>query len=309
MEIDLPDDASLPPGPTVLSPATPHLEAEIAHLLALPPARRRAVTSPLLDRALALIATKLPASEAQIADHLIKARLASERIELAQLERASRFSPSRPPFAVLRRPGLVVVLRQDQLPVALTVHHLAVRAMVNFGVARIAQIAFRAGAEDPSLVNTVVTAKEGFRWLDQALGWFWFQSQSSPLVARIDDILQGIGEVSLDHLWQALFRAWPPDHIPSPRALRTLCTQVPRFRVARQTVAATERTAPAQAPRAESDQVVLRLFRRFGPQIEGSRLQEISQHLGVASARLSRYLRSSPFVLEPRPGLFRLIGS
>jgi len=112
--------------------------------------------------------------------------------------------------------------------------------------------------------------------------------------------------VDLDDLTAALFRRWAPENVPSRRALQTLCAQVPTFRVKRNSICL---AAPGEATLTPADQSVLTLFREFGPLIEGHRLPEIAQTLNLSCAQLGRHLRSSPFVLEPSPGVFRLVGS
>ena len=69
------------------------------------------------------------------------------------------------------------------------------------------------------------------------------------------------------------------------------------------------RSQGAPRPLPERERTVLQLFESCGPQIEGHRLHEICQRMGLAAGPLGRQLRASPFVVEPRPGVFRLIGS
>ena len=173
-------------------------------------------------------------------------------------------------------------------------------------MAQVGRIGFLSNADDNDLVTAVLSAKESFRWLDERLGWFWFESERSPLVRAIAKVLQVAPAVDLDDLTAALFRRWAPENVPSRKALQALCGQVSLFRVRRSTVSLAN---PADAALTPSDQSVVTLFRDFGPHIEGHRLPEIAAALGVPCAQLGRHLRGSPFVLEPSPGVFRLVGS
>ena len=103
-----------------------------------------------------------------------------------------------------------------------------------------------------------------------------------------------------------LFRRWAPDNAPSGRTLRALCSQIPSLHLDGNMVALSNQGAPATLP--ERERTVLKLFESCGPQIEGHRLHEIGQRMGLAAGPLGRQLRASPFVVEPRPGVFRLIG-
>jgi hypothetical protein len=282
------------------------LEMEVAEILSTRQRRAEWPPTPLLDRALELIATQLPASEADLSKRVVAAGLARAPVDLARIERAARFRDTPPPFAVLRRDGFVIAVPGGKLNLAATIHGLAVRAVVNWGMAQVGRIGFLSNADDPAFVTAVLSAKDSFRWLDDRLGWFWFESERSPLVRAIAKVLQVAPAVDLDDLTAALFRRWAPENVPSRRALQALCGQVAIFRVRRNTVSLTNPAEPALTP---SDRSVVTLFRDFGPLIEGHRLPEIAVSLNVPTAQLGRQLRGSPFVLEPAPGVFRLVGS
>lgn len=282
------------------------LETEVAEILSTRQRRAEWPPTPLLDRALELIATELPASEADLSKRIVGAGLARTPVDLARIERAARFRDTPPPFAVLRREGFVIAVPTGKLTMAATIHGLAVRAVVNWGMAQVGRIGFLSNADDGDFVTAVLSAKDSFRWLDERLGWFWFESERSPLVRAIGKVLQVAPAVDLDDLTAALFRRWAPENVPSRKALQTLCAQVPAFRVKRSTISLANPTPAVLAP---SDQSVVTLFRDFGPHIEGHRLPEIAAQIGVPCAQLGRHLRGSPFVLEPSPGVFRLVGS
>jgi hypothetical protein len=282
------------------------LETEVAEILSTRQRRAEWPPTPLLDRALDLIAGELPASEADLSKRIVAAGLARVPLDLARIERAARFRDTPPPFAVLRREGFVIAVPGGKLALAATIHGLAVRAVVNWGMAQVGRIGFLSNADDPAFVTSVLSAKDSFRWLDEALGWFWFESERSPLVRAIAKVLQVAPAVDLDDLTAALFRRWAPENVPSRKALQALCGQVSLFRMRRSTVSLAN---PAESALTPADRSVVTLFQEFGPQIEGHRLPEIAASLNVPCAQLGRHLRGSPFVLEPSPGVFRLVGS
>jgi hypothetical protein len=282
------------------------LETEVAEILSTRQRRAEWPPTPLLDRTLDLIATQLPASEADLSKRIVAAGLARTPVDLARIERAARFRETPPPFAVLRRDGFVIAVPSGKLAMAATIHSLAVRAVVNWGMAQVGRIGFLSSADDTAFVTAVLAAKDSFRWLDDRLGWFWFESPRSPLVRAIAKVLQVAPAVDLDDLTAALFRRWAPENVPSRKALQTLCAQVATFRVRRNTVSL---ASPAETALTPSDQSVVTLFRDFGPLIEGHRLPEIAAAVNLPTAQLGRHLRGSPFVLEPSPGVFRLVGA
>ncbi len=298
-------DSTAQPEATAWVPAT--LEDELSQLLSTRPERRTS-RGALLDRAIAVIAAKLPASETEVQRRLIAAHLARSPVELARIERAARFRDQAMPFSVLRRDGMTVVLPPARLALATTIYGLAVRAVGTFGVALVRRLAFQANSEDLPFVTALLTARDSFRWLDRAHGWFWFTSERSGLLRAIEKVLHVSSPLSVPDLSQALFRRWAPDNVPSRRALLELCRQVPRFAMSGTTVALAEPNS-SESPLSQHEHTLVELFHRFGPRILGHRLHEIGAGTGLGSGLLGRYLRTSPFVLEPQPGVFRLVGS
>jgi hypothetical protein len=283
------------------------LDDELAELLSARPARRPQLATPLLRRALQVISTRLPGSEAQVMRWLQASGLARGPVDLGRLERAARFCDTAVTFAVLRREGLVLAVQPERLRLASLIYALAIRSVVSFGLALVRRIAFLARTEDLAFVRTVLTARESFQWLDRRVGWFWFGNLNSQLVRTIDNILSVAGDVPLRELAHGLFRRWAPDNAPTRRTLRTLCSRIGTLEMRGNAVRLRQREGAGLLP--ERERALLQLFQTCGPQIEGYRLPEICQRMGLDAGPLCRQLRASPFVVERRPGVFRLIGS
>jgi hypothetical protein len=169
------------------------------------------------------------------------------------------------------------------------------------------RIGFLARTEDLAFVRTVLISKDSFQWLDQRVGWFWFGNLNSQLVRTIDNILSVAGEVPLRELAHGLFRRWSPDNAPTRRTLQVLCSQIETLEVKGNVVRLRGRERAGALP--ERERTLVHLFATCGPQIEGYRLPEICQRMGLDAGPLCRQLRASPFVVERRPGVFRLIGT
>jgi hypothetical protein len=298
------------------------LNDEITDLLAARGTQRLAPT-PLLNRAVQIIARRLPASSPEIHRRLVAARLVREQepVDLAQIERAARFCTIPVRFSILRRDGFAVAVLPAQLPAATTVYGLAIRAVVNWGLALMSRITFQADVANPGFAKAILSARPNFDWLDKGRGWFWFRSERNPLVRAIEKVLHVAGgPVALDDLFASLFRRWTPDNVPSRRALHAICQQASRLRVNAGMVDLAAGKAPepddtahpaglASNPLSASEQAVVMLFRHYGPRVEGHRLPELGAALGISAGPLGRVLRASPFVLETHPGIFRLVGS
>lgn len=200
------------------------LEEELRHL---GPGR----PTPLFDRAVAAIASRLPATPEELAERLIARGLASSPIQLGALVHAARRLKRRLPFTTLRREGLTVVVSCDTLERASLVHRLAMRASQHAGAMTVSSIAYQAEVS-PEFVVALLTARRGFRWLDQKRGWFWLGNQRSPLLAVVDDLLELSAEIPAEEVVEDALERLPAEAVPPASVMATLCAQTGRFAVA-----------------------------------------------------------------------------
>jgi CheY-like chemotaxis protein len=259
------------------------------------------------QRAMAVVLERLPASEAEVAQRLVASGVTTDPADLAKLERALRSFARQPPFAVLRRAGLAVVVPTAQLDLAKRIHGLTARALASWGVATVPSIAFQASTEDLDFVARVLAARQGFAWLDARPGWFWFSNSRSPLVLEIQEVLTAVLSADVNDLAQALFRKWPPEVTPPVSVLTELCRQVPSLTVAGTTVRLKPTSMPTKAL-TEADRQVLAAFDAGGPRIHGWRIPAISLQLGLSPGHLRQLLRSSHLVVEKQPAIFQTVG-
>lgn len=257
---------------------------------------------------MAVLRRGLPASEPQIARRLIAAGLARGPVPLTRIEKAARFCSLRLPCHILRRPGLVVAVRPGTERLAHAAYGIASRMIVHWGMARIGRIAYLLESRDHPFITAVVSAKREFRWIDSTAGWFWFESPSNTLVREIARVLSVAQRLRPQEIADVVFRRWPPDNVPTARAVETLCRQVPRFRVDAKIVSLADPKSPTDALSAREEELV-RVFREHGPELAGDRLYDLAATLAIDLVELNRLLRRCPFVLEARPGVFRLAGS
>jgi hypothetical protein len=283
------------------------LTALLDVLAALPRAQPGRRPTSLLERALHVVLRSLPATEGDIARRLHADAALRGRFDLADLVHAVRHREEPPPFAVLRRGDVGVVVPSDRLPVANLILALSARAIVNWGLVPIRYIAFRARCADLDFVSALLATKDTFRWIHRPLGWFWFETPSPRLVRAIEKVLSLGRPVALTDLARTLFKRRPPEVIPPLLVLRELCRRLPQLVIAGNMV----RLAPARAPDplTPADHEILALFRNWGPRIDGFKLPLIAEKVGLGAEALLRFLRSSFWVIEPQPGVFQLVGT
>jgi hypothetical protein len=272
------------------------------------PGTSRARADGWLDRAIALIAEHLPASEAEVTERLTARGVIEAAADLARIERAARHRPSGPPFAVLRREGLAIVVRPGDLALAKRVHMVAMHAVAKWAAASLESVALQAQTDDVALVEAIVSRRERFHWLDRPRGWFWFRAEKAPLIDTIERVLALVGRARAEDLHLAILRRWPPEAVLPEAVLATLCGEVRRFRVEGGWVRLAPGTLARPRPTDEEHRV-LKLFALWGPRIEGFRIPAVCRRMDLGVEEVSRLLRSSPLVMQLRPGVFQLVGT
>jgi len=192
---------------------------------------RGAVVAPLLERAIAVIASELPASEGELTARLEAAGLLAGPVPLAEIERAARFLASPTPFTVLRRPGLTVVVprkaqRAMELGLRTTLRTLGAR-----GVANVAEVCARLEVGAAAMFRRVLERHRSLQWLDQRLGWFWFTDPESPLRGALANLVAARGALPLAELEPELARLWPAQQLPPAHVLQEACRLQPGLRL------------------------------------------------------------------------------
>jgi hypothetical protein len=255
----------------------------------------------MLDKAIAIIAESVPASETAVLKRLMIRGFRGGPRLLARIERAARYRPSPAPFAVLRKEDIAVVVARSQLSTARLINALAVRNAGEWGLTNVDYLAFQVGTEDREFVRAVVSARRDLQWLDKKLGWFWFQDRASVAIRAIERALSNVHARSLRELQRGALSGWPPEFVPPTAVLRALCRQCPNLKVSRSSVGLSGMEAP--------DSKVLALFKSLGPKIDRTGVFGMAEQLGLAAGTVLRILRSSSWVSEPQPGIFELVGA
>lgn len=205
------------------------LEEEIGRLLAA--MGRTRVHAPLLDALLNDVGALLPASEAALDAWIAERAGGREHIDLALIERAVRFRESPPPFAVLRRRDLAIVVARHHRDEADRILRLATRETFHRGPTLIEQIAFLAGSRDAPFVARLLGCHAGLMWLDRTGGWFWLRGHRCRLVDAVEEIVSAKGPVPIDDVVDQLAPRWSGLVMPPAKVFRAFCASVPSLEV------------------------------------------------------------------------------
>lgn len=185
-----------------------------------------------LAKVIALIVPELPLSEEAVRARLEAARIASAKVELARLVKAASRIGLEPPFAILTQGGAKIAIRRRDISQATGAYAIAARTTYNWGVMTVAAVASQLAAVtasevDPRFVAKVLSAVQGFEWLEQETGWFWFRTRPSRLMEALAKIFSVVTTLSMPRLYWALFKGHDEHSRPPPPVVGRLAQTLP----------------------------------------------------------------------------------
>jgi hypothetical protein len=274
--------------------------------------------TPLLDRALTLIAAALPLSSAA-AQRLLR----DDEPAAAQGATSAQVSPDelsaaavrlgRPaPFRRIRGGDADLLVRWCDVDAARAVHNIAVRMTFDWGIPQIGAVADRLAVlhglrRDPSFIEQVLRAHPDFGWLDRADGWFWLRRRSSRLHDDLAKIFSVTTEVSLRILRTLLFRHRPTPQRPTLTALATALDELPGIAVTCDRVTVPARL-DAQIHLSRTERDLVPIFAQDGLVVPAHALRRMG-HWGSSSwQEIDRVVRTSPLFQRSLAG-YQLVGA
>lgn len=193
--------------------------------------------APTMDRALALIADRLPCSAARLEAELIEQGLTAVGLSVENIAVAARLLGRPTPFEVVAvepsSPEQIdsrIVVGTEQVKSVAAVADLAKKEVYFHGLATVERIeraisprakrGKRAAFDGSRLVREILPLVAGFCWLDESSGWFRLQTvHRHGLPKAIDKVLAVAGAVTAGRLRAALSRnrrLWktpPPENV------------------------------------------------------------------------------------------------
>ncbi len=274
------------------------------------------VFAPVLDRALAFLAARIPSSLAALQAEFDKARLSACRLPIDVVVEAASLLGRTPPFvlAAVEEGRVAVAAAQARLPAAIA--RAAKQAAANYGAATIsrvlAELSTRPRAEVPrKLIDETLQGLTGFRWLDAGRQWFQRDGThpSYGLPNMIGKILSVCPRIKVNRMCAALARNRRSRRpLPPPRVLLEFCRNMPGVRVEGTTVIAAAprswRTALADAER-----IVVRTLKWYGPILERAELEGLCLRAGMNRFSFNAILMSSPVIVPHGRGRYGLLAS
>jgi hypothetical protein len=273
------------------------------------------VFAPVLDRAIAFLAARIPGNLASLQREFDEARISAGRLPIELVVEASRLLGRKPPCVLVpvERGHMAVAAAQARLPGAIA--KAAKQAAANYGAATVsrvlAELARRAYAELPrKLVDETLHMLAGFRWLDARRQWFQ-RDGTHPnygLPNMIGKILSVCPRIKVSRMGAALARNRRSRRpLPPPQVLLEFCRHMPGVRVEGTTVV-------AAAPRswrttlADAERIVVRTLKWYGPVLERAELEDLCLRAGMNRFSFNAVLMSSPVIAPYGRGMYELLG-
>ena len=300
------------------------------------------ILAPVMDRALAMIAARLPCHarqiEAELAEQKFTAVDMSVEVVLAGAELLGRPVPcmvvkvdskrgkgvvgkyGRPSGSgsaknrsdTFSRRDSRVLIRPEQLDAVPAIVDLAKKEAYFHGLATVETIeqAIASNPRGKPLVKQALVLIDGFRWLDEPSGWFrLLQISKHGLPKALDKVLAVAGEVTIAQLRVALARnrrLWrepPPDNV-----LLEFCRQTPQVRVEGNRIIADPPRDWREALTGVEAGLV-RMLKEHGPVMERGMMEDLCVSDGMNRFSFHAFLSWSPVIAQYGPSVYGLVGA
>lgn len=267
--------------------------------------------APALDAALAAVRDLLPAPPARIERFLVQRGRMEAGTTIASLARICRFLGRDQDFEIVGKGDRALAIASARRSQFETIAGVARSHVARFGVATVKGVLERCEHALPDeLATAAIRLQKGFRWLDEASGWFWYDNgQNSLLRRRIRKVLAVCGSLDVGELLAAIRR--DPRycrHTPPKGILLELCRQMRNLVVVGERVRAKTRENPARVLSGDEAKLVDILF-KHGPICRRELLQKEAAAAGVKSASFWQRLIHCPTIVKYARSVYGLPGA
>ncbi len=264
---------------------------------------RNRVFTPILDRALRIIAKHVPDAE-EIQSQLIAQGLTGREFRMEGMSKACMLMNRRTTFAF-----------DTMAEASILIGRIGRKAIEHWGVASIADIANRVSMEmsqriSAEFVARVLRTQPDFRWLDEGTGWFWLaDTPRNRLLNQIEKILSIANRIGASELREGASRHYRLGGFAPPRrVLLELCRQIPGCKVQNETVSI-EPPIDYKKVLAETERAMAQTLRVHGPVMRRSDFEELCVKAGMNRSTFYVYLDNSPIIARYAPGVYGLRGA
>jgi hypothetical protein len=277
--------------------------------------RGATVFAPVLDRALAFLAERVPAVADALTAEFHAAGFTKCGLPLESVREAAGFLSREIPFDLVAVGDTRLAVDPQCVELPKTIVQTAKRAVLSYGATTLgdvaSEVAEQAGARvDPRLIQVTLEAMPDFSWLDRRRGWF--QLESLPqygLPNMIEKVLAVTGRIEVSKLREAVARYRRSGRkVPPPRVLAEFCRQMPGVRVEGNTIV-------GDPPRdwrevlAGVEAGMVRVLKEHGPVMERGAFEEHCIAGGMNRFSFNAIIMCSPVITQYGRSVYGLLGA
>jgi hypothetical protein len=276
-----------------------------------------AIGAPVMDRVLTLISERLPSAAAKVEAALVDEGLTAVGLPLESVAVGARLLGRPIPFRVVAVPGGEgrLAVRPDQEKTVTAAADLAKKEIYFHGLTTMDRIekamAARHGSRASSeLVRETVMLLEGFRWLDQASGWFRLVPvERHGLPKAIDKALAVAGAVTASQLHKALSRNRRLWKVPPPeKVLLEFCRHMPGIRIEGQRIISDCPRDWRQSLTGVEAKLV-GILKEHGPVMERGAMEDLCVAGGMNRFSFHAFVSWSPVIAQFGHSVYGLLGA
>jgi len=273
------------------------------------------VFAPVLDRALAFIAERLPKGVEDLKAAFDAAGFSACRMPLETVREAAEFLSREPEFALVTVGQRQLAVKPGAAALPGTIVQVARRAVLSYGAATTSDVRAEvcsksSGKVDHALVEETLQLLDDFRWLDRERGWF--QLESVPqygLPKMIEKILSVTERIQVSKLRSAIARYGRTGRkAPPARVLLEFCRRMSGVEVEGSTVV-------ADPPRdwrevlAGVEAGMVRVLKEHGPVMERGAFEEHCVRDGMNRFSFNAIIMCSPVIAQYGRSVYGLLGA
>ena len=273
---------------------------------------------PLLQRALSLVESNIPALASELESKLEEARIAKSAFRVEGIRTAAQIMEREVTFRVekLRKITMqrIVISSGDVSHVRPTMR--MARKDIKFrGAASVSDIARRFYGESfaskaRNFIAVVLRSLEYFQWLDRKGEWFWFSdARKNHLIKKIKKILAVVDSITIADMHDGIKRSSRVRGVAPPAdVLLELCRQNEWCSVEDDMIIADPREN-FERYLSGGERELQEVFEEHGPMIAMSDIKRICSDRGKGFLSTEQYLLDSPIFKSYEHDVFGLIGA
>lgn len=272
------------------------------------------VFAPVLDRALAFVAERLPCELNRLQEQFDETGLSKGGLSLEVVQQAASFLDRKPDFAVVPVGDVRLAVHPETARIPRAIVQVAKRVVLSYGATTVGDVAAElpkqfAKKADASLILETLKTLPDFQWLDEQRGWFRLESLPQyGLPNMIEKILSVTGRIDVAKLRGAVARYRRTGRkVPPSRVLLEFCRQMSGVRVEGNAVIA-DPPLDWREVLAGVERGMVEVLTEHGPVMERGEFEERCIENGMNRFSFNAIIMCSPVITQYGRSVYGLLG-